>query len=334
MREIVYFRKYGRLAYPRILQLEITNMCPLHCPQCYKDGFTQLHMDFTLAKMLVDEFTELGGKRTMLNGGEPLIYPHFTDLVTYISDKGVVPTTFTSGVGLDVSMINRLKETKVELLISLNDSTEEINSTSRDGYNESLRAIKFLQKCGMTYGVNYVARHDNAHDFRHLVDFLKGYGCSEITVVCNKVNGTGNVESALTRDDYDMIKAVSLDHSDFISMQNCNNIMAQYFYNMPISRLYGCPAGISSMCATVDGSFVPCPHLYFKESRIYESIQDYWDNSFYLNELRRWDTQDKTHCSNCSNKEKCNFCRAISKECMENFSIGYQNCPLFEEESI
>ena len=32
----VYFRRNGYLPMPKVLQVEITNYCPLNCPQCYK----------------------------------------------------------------------------------------------------------------------------------------------------------------------------------------------------------------------------------------------------------------------------------------------------------
>ncbi len=70
--EYQYLREHKYLPGPKILQIEITNKCCLHCPQCYKPPVEQLKsMGFDEFKQYVDMAKEVGVKEISLLGGEP-----------------------------------------------------------------------------------------------------------------------------------------------------------------------------------------------------------------------------------------------------------------------
>ena len=327
--EMLFFKKHSYLKSPKILNLEITNRCPLRCPQCYKDPLAEADMDFGLFKDVAKQAAMIGVKRVMLNGGEPVLHPQFFDMVEILNKYDILPSCFTSGFGIDKDFVDALQKYDIEFLLSFNGSNEKVHSISRDAFNITSRVAALFKESGYGFEVNWVARNDNVMDFPNLIKKMKELGCAKITIVCNKINGSCHVESALTKEDYIFLKEQVIDNDEFVTIQNCNNIMAQYFYDMPQSRLYGCPAGVSSMCVTVDGSFVPCPHLYFKE-KAGISLLGYWNNSVQLNQLRVNQTASLKYCENCARNVKCNFCRAICPESYRDFSVGYVSCPLYE----
>lgn len=328
-KELLFFKQNGYLKYPKILNMEITNRCPLHCPQCYKDPNMIQDMDINFAKNMIDQAAVIGIRRVMLNGGEPLVYPHFLKLVEYLNEHNILPTCFTSGIGVDEYFVDRLSKFNIEIMLSFNGSQKEIHNSSRDAFDVTYSAAKIFMEKKYKYGINWVARHDNLDDFPRLIEMAKAMGCIGITVVCNKVNGHNYVESPLTRADYEVLKKYILENHQYVTIQNCNNILAQFSYNMPYSRLYGCPAGISSMCVTVDEKFVPCPHLYFKEDSFNADIIQYWVKSEYLNKLRSLPTSKLSFCNACERKNRCNFCRAICLESHDDLTMGYKGCPLY-----
>jgi len=327
---ISFFKKNNYLQFPRVIQFEITNNCPLDCPQCYKDIDNVKDMDFGLFKKMASEAKRIGVKRAMLNGGEPLSHPQFLDFVKYLNSIGILPTCFTSGAGMTAKIAAELKKTNIELCVSFNGSTEEINKRSRDGYKKALSAVGLLNEFDVPFSINWVARDDNVLDFEDLIQFSREMNSKGITVVCSKINGKYLEESPLHKEGYEMIKRLIRkdENEKYINIQNCNNILAVYSYDMPVSKLYGCPAGVMSFAVTVDGEFVPCPHLYMKEE--YKSITEYWDASKYLNSLRNNETKNLKYCSECSRSDRCRFCRAICKESHEDFSVGYMGCPIFK----
>lgn len=328
--DLLFFKEHSYLRMPKVLNVEITNHCPLNCPQCYKDPRLFMHMNFELFKNVVQQASELGVKRVMLNGGEPVTHPDFFSMLSLLSDYKIIPTCFTSGFGIDESFTKELKNYDVEFMLSFNGSNAETHNASRDGFDMAINVANMFHRHNYPFGVNWVARGDNVRDFPNLVASMKKLGCVKITIVCNKADGNYKVKSKLSKDDYDFLKFHVVGNEDFIDIQNCNNIMAQYFYNMPKSRLYGCPAGIMSMCVTVDGAFVPCPHLYFKEKFEDCKIEEYWNKSKELEKLRSNPTHTLEHCRSCKRNRYCNFCRAICVNSHSDYRIGYVDCPLYE----
>jgi radical SAM protein with 4Fe4S-binding SPASM domain len=66
----------------RYLQLHITEKCNLDCRHCYLGRKGSKSLSLALAKKAVEEFSDVGLK-LLITGGEPLLYPHFWELLRY-----------------------------------------------------------------------------------------------------------------------------------------------------------------------------------------------------------------------------------------------------------
>ena len=67
-----FFREKGYFKFPPILQIEITQKCPLSCPQCYKN-LDEKEMPFDFLKDSIINASRNGTKHIVLNGGEPFV---------------------------------------------------------------------------------------------------------------------------------------------------------------------------------------------------------------------------------------------------------------------
>ena len=97
--EAIYLIQHGYFPAPKILQIEITNDCPLACPQCYKTNRQPSYMRPDVFKKAVDEAEQIGVYLVTLNGGEPLCHPDFLEMVTYAACKQMLVVTYISGFG-------------------------------------------------------------------------------------------------------------------------------------------------------------------------------------------------------------------------------------------
>ena len=325
----VYFRRNGYLPMPKVLQVEITNYCPLNCPQCYKKRETS-DIKLNVLKEVVDEAAVLGVKRIMLNGGETTMHPNFWEIVEYINKNEIIPVCFTSGFNVNNKFVDEMRKCKLELFLSFNGSNNYINSKSRDGFDIALSAAKILCENHIRYGVNWVARHDNVKDFPNLIILLKNLKCEVVEVESNKVTDTHRMESELTYDDYMFLGEFIKKNTDFIKVQNCYNLLGRLLYKFPENRLYGCPAGIMSMYVSVDKEFSPCSHLNHREK--FPSIAEYWEKSDVLKVLRNVNPHELGQCNECVHS--CIFCRANSVIKIDNILDGMDKCPLYEKKGI
>ena len=65
---------------PLQMNLELTQVCPLQCPQCYVVSGAR-HMERDLALQRIREAAAFGVRHINLSGGETLCYPYLSDLI-------------------------------------------------------------------------------------------------------------------------------------------------------------------------------------------------------------------------------------------------------------
>ncbi len=329
--EYQYLREHKYLPGPKILQIEITNKCCLHCPQCYKPPVEQLKsMGFDEFKQYVDMAKEVGVKEISLLGGEPFENAEIFKMLEYGTSNEIEIMTVTNGCHINNNSLKKLQQftKRFTLLISLNGSTEDINKLSRDGYKISIQAAKRAREFGIPFGINWVARHDNAYDFKNVVSLAKELGAKFINVVANKLTGTSQIVSPLTYEDYQyLIQTIDKERDEqFITIQKCFELLVSRSIKMPRSVLSGCQAGISVAAITLDGKYAPCLHLMYHEQ--YNSLSEYWLSSPILTKLRNKDKINAGYCDGCIYSTDCKYCRAMSKESHDNFNSGLKDCVL------
>lgn len=318
---------------PKELQIEITNRCPLACPQCYKGDTNTANMPLKIYTDIIDEAARIGVSLVNINGGEPLCHPDFNNMVRYAVNKRIMVMTYISGINFTTDFLNELNGIdNMYLMVSLNGSTEEINSLSRDGYVHAINALSILskEKVSFKFGINWVARHDNVKDLPFLVEIAKRYHVNLINIVCNKIAADNKVNSELDSSDYKIIIDIIKNNKELFSIQSCYGVLWSQLLIKGESNSRGCPAGIRMCCINVNGKFMPCTHLIYEES--HPSIQEYWINSKVLRQLRKSRNQlESGQCKTCIKSKVCYFCRAMSEDTYNNLNKGLTSCPVYEE---
>ncbi len=90
--------------------VEVTDECNMVCPGCYRSTLSG-HRPLEEVKQDILDTRRLTNCDSMtIAGGEPLIYPHLTEVVKFISDLKLKPALFTNGEGLDPGRLAELKK--------------------------------------------------------------------------------------------------------------------------------------------------------------------------------------------------------------------------------
>lgn len=329
--DVSFFLNNGYLEFPKILQVEITNRCPLNCPQCYKTIDNSADIDFLLLEKTLREGSMYGLRSVMINGGEPVLYPHFFKLLDLLSELDISANCYISGFGVTDKFVQKIKNYNIQINISLNGSTREINSLSRDGYEYAINAIHLFERNEMCYGINWVARKDNIDDFENMLLLAERYHAYSILVLGNKITQLGNLDAPLHREDLDAlvnkIKSYELQKGTVvIEKQRCFTELCALYYNTRKSALLGCPAGVVLCTMDLSGVFYPCSHLNYPEK--HKSIYEYWHTSKALRDLRDCDTSKSEPCNRCECGETCRFCKAESLLTHNSFNAGNLGCSI------
>lgn len=327
------FRAY---ATPMLMNLELTTKCPLRCPQCYCDLSGGHDMEMETALFWIREAARSGVKTVNLSGGETLCYPHLAELVAESSHLEMEANIAVSGYGADKETLQRLIDCGVaDICVSLNGSTREINSQSRDGYELAIRALHNLRDIGYERTViNWVMHSFNSFDFPNMIKLAEEYQVRSIAVMMFKPDRMKNLVSAPSGSQVieiaEQIKSykgrVELSAEECFSQLRA--ILGQRFFcnlNAGIGR--GCGAGRDGFSVSVDGYLTPCRHLH-RQREIYNSLTDYWQKSPVLQKLRTVEDRKDEICGGCRNKNHCIPCQAVTWDFRGVFEMEGSKCPL------
>jgi len=166
-RQKVYISVTGRKITRRgILWLGLT--CNLRCNFCYfldridnpvhpEHPFMSLEKAKEICRTLVDFY---GNNSIDIQGGEPTLYPHIYELVSFCSEIGLSPTLITNAVELsDSDKAARFRDAGIrDFLVSIQgigDVHDRI--VGRDGAHVlQMAALRNLQGCGIPFRFNTV----------------------------------------------------------------------------------------------------------------------------------------------------------------------------------
>lgn len=273
---------------PIQLDLEITTYCNLNCVMCVRKDMdiTQEHMDLEMAKAIIEEFTSKGGvaiKWCYL--GEPMMYPHFIELLKYAKERGIVDNRIaTNGHFLTPELSRRLLGAGVDNLIL------SIDSYKPNVYKQ-IRVNGNLEK---------VVK--NLHYFKHLRDSM---GYDKPTIQVQIIPLEQNQEEI----DSGKYKAFFQPLCDIVWYSPWSNTFRKYRAPEERQPKFFCPAPFQRLLVRVNGEIWLCCGTPMKEKLIGRfqemSIEDAW-NSESIKDVREKLNNGNVHlissCKNCEER--------------------------------
>lgn len=315
------------------LHIELTDKCPLSCPQCYKDNKQASEMPFPVLVKLVQEAQKLNLFQIALGGGEPLVYSKLLVAVKLIAKTQMAVSLTTSGYGLNKKLLDDLLLAGLNhMQISLNSLDEKTNRTSRDGYEYAVAALNLLAASKLSFGINYVARQDNFAAFEQLVNYACEIGADNINVLRYKPSGHEDYQrNALTvQQIVALAECVSRVRGIKIKVDSAYSQLLVYLHGKQTDPLRsGCGAGSTFLAVTPEGRFSPCSHLPLAVWA--DNLGDYLvgqDLAAFLVEKNKL----TGICGCCLHSSLCGGCRAVCLALSGQINAGEQECLAFEEE--
>ena len=136
-------------------ELELTRACNYRCIYCYAADPNGVNVSneltFDEISNVLDQIAELGARKIILLGGEPLIYPRLKEVLDLIYSKGMVAEIFTNGALVTDEMAKMLAAYPVRVIVKLNTMNSELHdhlTGVKGSLDISFRAIECLQKAG------------------------------------------------------------------------------------------------------------------------------------------------------------------------------------------
>jgi MoaA/NifB/PqqE/SkfB family radical SAM enzyme len=172
----------------RRLTIELTNTCNLHCSYCLRDEDALYHdraefmsMDL-LKRVLVEATTVAGITQVGFTGGEPTLYPHFSELIAICGTAGIKTSFVTNGWHFE-----KLWPTLVDQRDSLSHISFSIDGATREkhdhwrGHGSFVRLIRAFSRCykaGLPFMIKVGIRRDTIEHFEEVALFAARMGAA------------------------------------------------------------------------------------------------------------------------------------------------------------
>ncbi len=222
--------------------ITLTRNCNLRCDFCFKKdgGYSADNlMEYPSLKRVVDFCCEAQVKYIFLTGGEPLLYPHLTDILLYIKTRkpSISTAVATNGTLLsDFIFCKNLIESGLEYIdISLKgkDSEEWYAVTGCDGLAKQLQAIRNLSTLPVEFTCSMVITPDNVQTFCETIEKAHNMGAKQFsfTFVIDNNNASEKDLKYLEKHN-----PFALIESFFSQINKLNNITTEWWieYSFPL----------------------------------------------------------------------------------------------------
>ena len=135
------------------MEIEFSLSCNYRCPYCYvtDNGVPEGEMTRAEIRSVLRQAKELGSRKIIILGGEPLLYPEIFEMIDFISELGMEVEMFTNGSLVTPEAAKKLYDAKVKVVLKLNSFDPEIQeklTNEKDALGKSMTALDNLRKAG------------------------------------------------------------------------------------------------------------------------------------------------------------------------------------------
>jgi MoaA/NifB/PqqE/SkfB family radical SAM enzyme len=261
------------------IQVEVTSACNAACIYCprtvYKDRWANRHLPLETFKKLVPAFSET--RHVHLQGwGEPFLHPDFFEMVAIAKGAGCRVGTTTNGMLLNREMIERVVESRMDIIAFSLAGTGEENDRIRKGTRlskvlEAMRALSEEKQRGRVetpaIHVAYMLFQSGIGNLRNLPHLLEGCGVSDVVISfldfipCEELQS--EVIASATKAEYEELRSCLEEVKEegrlhHLHVHHPLESMGERTAGCT-TNVHGCTENVQrAVCIASDGSVSPC----------------------------------------------------------------------------
>lgn len=189
------------LAAPLYVAWQITNECNLACLHCIEESGPGKAFKDELAKDevmgVIDQLMDHEVPYLSFSGGEPMLHPHFFEMVERVTSRGSQLKIETNGHYLTPESCARLRDLGVKAVqVSLDGASSATfgRMRVRGEFDKTVDGIRNLAKAGVPIEVNFSPASFNIHEAARIVDLAFELGA--FSFYSGRTMFTGNAVKA------------------------------------------------------------------------------------------------------------------------------------------
>lgn len=298
----------------KLLQIDLTDECPLFCAHCSNSSGPGRTTHFPIARLipLIQEARDLGVQRIVFSGGEPLRYPHLEEAVTAANRASIAITMFTTGIVDSRSRLPVSRDYWASLVeAGLNRAAFSVYAapSQRTHHNDVVRtrpvvgdafganeqAVKDARSTGLVVEAHFIPSGVSVGDLQEIYAWAVELRCSVFHLQIPTYQGRNKDRPVLELSSSDERRL----KEGALALKPAENKTQFYISRFWLSRWEalprsGCVANVEQLIIRTDGTISPCNACKYgsvtlgSENVLVEgaTLAYVWRNSRTLQELR------------------------------------------------
>ncbi|MGD2028399.1 MAG: radical SAM protein [Desulfobacterales bacterium] len=181
----------------RYLELHLLHRCNLKCRHCYLGSSQAIEMPTEDAVDITRQFSDNGGLRLLISGGEPLLYKGLKTYLEQIQALKIRRVLFTNGTLLNSGNVPWLNVDEIQFSLDGWEKGHE-HLRGRGTFESTLQGIHLVKEAGIPVSISTMIHRYNLNEFDRLREFIEKLNAIEwgVDVMC--VSGSLMKNSDLT----------------------------------------------------------------------------------------------------------------------------------------
>jgi radical SAM protein with 4Fe4S-binding SPASM domain len=167
------------------MEIEFNKSCNFRCLYCYASDHTETRQRDELNQSefleLINQARELGARKIIILGGEPMLYPYIVEMIQYIRGLDLDVELFTNGTNITREMAQMFYDLGVRVVLKMNTFEEKIQdmlSGRKGAYAQIQEAFNNLKRAGYPsadhfMGISTVICQQNIDELPKMWEWLR-----------------------------------------------------------------------------------------------------------------------------------------------------------------
>ncbi len=325
------------------LQFELSSRCNERCIHCYipndkkNKGFD---MPTTKVKSILDEFAAMGGIHVTLSGGEAFLHKDIIEIAEYCREKDLKITILSNLISLKDEQIERLKKVNLSLIqVSLYSMDPEIHdfiTTVKGSFEKSKAAIEKLVAADIPVQISCPVMKANRKGYDKVLEYAKSLKIKAQTdyiMMARSDLDTENLANRLSLEETEELLRDIIEHDVQYRESTLQQLPISDEIKFDLERFKKqpvCGVGYDNCCITANGDVYPCAGWqdYVLGNVYKQSLQDIWENSERVKELRKVTQASFPQCIECEARDYCARClvRNYNESGGDMYAVNHHFC--------
>ena len=325
------------------LQFELTSRCNERCIHCYiPNGKKSTGHDMPTSKVcdLLDQYAAMGGLQVTMSGGEVLMHKDIGIILRYCRQKDFKISLLTNLIALRDVQIPMLKEVNLSIiqtsLYSMNPEIHDAITTVKGSFARTKAAIEKLVAADIPVQISCPVMKANYKGYKDVLQYaqsLKIKAQTDYIMMAQSDCDTSNLANRISLEETEEllrdIIEYDIDYRENILTQRPVSDEIEFNFETFIKQPV-CGVGINSCCITENGDVYPCAgwQAYVLGNVYEQSLQEIWEKSEKINELRKVTQASFPKCLKCEARNFCAMClvRNFNESNGDMFKINDHFC--------